>query len=110
MNAFFSISASATKLLFPFQIQVVMVQKAIAFCGSTPENFAKVMMIENQLSKRGAQSRHIADALKKLAGFDKRAEIVEKLKNTVVEEKVSFMKIYNASLIKGNQLKVLAMA
>ena len=83
-----------------FPLQVVMVQKAIAFCGSTPENFAKVMMIENQLSKRGAQSRHIADALKKLAGFDKRAEIVEKLKKTVVEEKVSFMKIYNAIILQ----------
>ena len=62
--------------------------KAIAFCGSTPENFAKVMMIQNQLSKRGAQSRHIADALKKLAGFDKRTEAVDKVKKVVVEEKV----------------------
>ena len=65
-----------------------MVQKAIAFCGSTPENFAKVMMIENQLAKRGAQARHIADALKKLAGFDKRADQVEKIKKVIGEEKV----------------------
>ena len=31
--------------------------KAIAACGATPENVAKVIMIENQLSKKGAQSR-----------------------------------------------------
>ena len=66
-----------------------MVEKAIAACGSTPENFAKVMMIENQLSKRGAQSRHIADALRKLGDFDKkRADITEKLKKAISEEKL----------------------
>jgi len=67
----------------------VMVQKAIAACGSTPENFAKVLMIENQLAKRGAQSRHIADALKNLGDFEnKRAEMTEKLKKAINEEKL----------------------
>lgn len=50
--------------------------KAIAACGSTPENFAKVIMIENQLSKKGAQSRFISDALKHLADYDAKREAV----------------------------------
>lgn len=75
--------------MIPPPLKIVMCQKAIAACGSTPENFAKVMMIENQLSKRGAQSRHIADALKKLGDFDaKRADITEKLKKAICEEKL----------------------
>merc|ERR1719232_297006 len=84
---------------------VVMVMKAIAFCGSTPENFAKVMMIENQLAKRGAQSRHIADALKKLAGFDKRTEAVDKVKKVIVEEKLKkddvFMNVRMVSALEN---------
>ena len=63
--------------------------KAIAACGSTPENAAKVIMIMNQLSKKGAQSRFIADALKHLADYDaKRAGVLEALTKAFDEEKL----------------------
>lgn len=63
--------------------------KAIAACGSTPENVAKIIMIENQLSKKGAQSRFIADALKHLGDFDaKRDEVIASITNAFSEEKL----------------------
>jgi citrate lyase synthetase len=59
---------------------VVLAQKAIAACGTTPENVAKVIMIQNTLSKRGAQSRHIAEAMRHQADMDsKRAEVSQKI-------------------------------
>ena len=57
-------------------IQIVMVQKAISACGATPENFAKIIMIENQLYKRGANCRDIAQALKDLGDFESKKEEV----------------------------------
>ena len=70
-------------------LQAVLVMKAIAACGSTPENAAKVIMIMNQLSKKGAQSRFIADALKHLADYDaKRAGVLEALTTAFDEEKL----------------------
>lgn len=72
-----------------FNVQIVMVQKAITMCGSTPENFAKVMMIENQLSKRGANSRDIANALKNLGDFEtKRDEVTSRISKAIKEEKL----------------------
>ena len=53
-----------------------MVQKAIAACGATPENFAKIVMIENQLAKRGAHCRDIAKALYDLGDFKSKKEEV----------------------------------
>jgi len=67
----------------------VLVMKAIAACGSSPENVAKVIMIMNQLSKKGAQSRFISDALKHLADYDaKRAQVIENLTKAFDEEKL----------------------
>eukprot|EP00096_Caligus_rogercresseyi_P009361 TRINITY_DN316_c0_g2_i1.p2 TRINITY_DN316_c0_g2~~TRINITY_DN316_c0_g2_i1.p2 ORF type:complete len:1031 (-),score=293.92 TRINITY_DN316_c0_g2_i1:292-3384(-) len=51
--------------------QIALLQRTLGACGATPENLAKVIMIQNQLSKRGAQSRHIADALRKLTDPNK---------------------------------------
>ena len=66
-----------------------MVQKAIAACGATPENFAKVMMIENQLSKRGANCRDIANALKGLGDFEtKKEEVHGNIIKALNEEKL----------------------
>lgn len=67
----------------------VLVMKAIAACGSTPENVAKIIMIENQLSKKGAQSRFIADALKHLADYEaKRDDVVAALTKAFAEDKL----------------------
>ena len=67
-----------------------MVLKAIAACGSTPENVAKVIMIENQLSKKGAQSRFISDALKHLASYDEdREKVIALLENAFHEDKLN---------------------
>jgi len=69
---------------------VVMVMKAIAACGSTPENVAKVIMIENQLSKKGAQSRFISDALKHLADYEKdREKVISALQAAFSEDKLN---------------------
>merc|ERR1719400_2697898 len=69
---------------------VVMVMKAIAACGSTPENVAKVIMIENQLSKKGAQSRFISDALKHLADYEKdREKVTAALQAAFSEDKLN---------------------
>jgi len=69
---------------------VVMVLKAIAACGSTPENVAKVIMIENQLSKKGAQSRFISDALKHLADYEKdREKVISALQAAFSEDKLN---------------------
>ena len=58
----------------------MLAEKAITACGTTPENVAKVIMIQNQLSKRGAQSRHIAEAMKHQADMDsRRPEATEKI-------------------------------
>ena len=58
----------------------MLAQKAIAACGTTTENVAKVFMIQNQLSKKGAQSRHIADAMKHQGDLEnKRAEVSERI-------------------------------
>ena len=64
--------------------------KAIAACGSTPENVAKVIMIENQLSKKGAQSRFISDALKHLADFEhNREKVIGALQAAFGEDKLN---------------------
>ena len=64
--------------------------KAIVACGSTPENVAKIIMIENQLAKKGAQSRYIADALKHLGDFDKkRPAVLEKMQELFNSDKIT---------------------
>ena len=75
-----SSSAGSSNSTFQCFSQVVLAQKAISACGTTPENVAKVIMIQNQLSKRGAQSRHIAEAMRHQADMDsKREEVTERI-------------------------------
>jgi len=45
---------------------LMLVQKAIGACGSSPENVAKVLVIESTLSKKGGNSMHIANAMNNL--------------------------------------------
>jgi hypothetical protein len=72
-----------------FQSKVALVEKAIAACGSTPENVAKIIMIENQLSKKGAQSRFIADALKHLGDFEaKKEDVIASITKAFSEDKL----------------------
>merc|ERR1719225_597129 len=68
----------------------VLVMKAFAACGTTPENVSKIIMIENQLSKKGAQSRFISTALMPLANFEgKRASTVESIKKAFEDDKIT---------------------
>merc|ERR1719225_1063779 len=68
----------------------VLVMKAFAACGTTPENVSKIIMIENQLSKKGAQSRFISTALMHLANFEgKRASTVESIKKAFEDDKIT---------------------
>ena len=47
-------------------------------------------MIENQLAKKGAQSRYIADALKHLGDFDKkRPAVLEKMQELFNSDKIT---------------------
>jgi len=45
---------------------LMLVQKAIAACGSSPENVAKVLVIESTLTKKGGNTMHIANAMNNL--------------------------------------------
>ena len=81
-----------------------MVQKAIAACGATPENFAKVMMIENQLYKRGAACRDIANALIQLGDFESKKEvthgsIIKALKEEKLKKEDVFMNVRMAQAL-----------
>ena len=81
-----------------------MVQKAIAACGATPENFAKIVMIENQLYKRGATTRDIAASLKELGDFEtKKAGVHEGIIKALKEDKLKkedvFMNVRMAQAI-----------
>merc|ERR1719402_561205 len=42
---------------------VMLAHKAIAACGTTPENVAKLYIIESTLSKKGGNPAHIAQAM-----------------------------------------------
>lgn len=44
----------------------MLVQKAIAACGSSPENVAKVLVIMSTLAKKGGNPMHIANAMNNL--------------------------------------------
>ena len=83
-----------------------MVQKAIAACGATPENFAKIIMIENQLYKRGASTRDIANALKELGDFETKKEavhdaIVKSLNEDKLQKNDVFMNVRMALAIEN---------
>ena len=51
----------------PFQI--VLAHKAIASCGVSPENCAKLLMILSTLAKKGANSFHLAQSMKNLGAL-----------------------------------------
>ena len=83
-----------------------MVQKAIAACGATPENFAKIIMIENQLYKRGASTRDIAQCLKDLGDFETKKEafhssIVKALHEDKLQKQDVFMNVRMALAIQN---------
>jgi len=45
---------------------IVLAHKAIASCGASPENCAKILMILSTLGKKGANPFHVAQAMKNL--------------------------------------------
>ena len=43
-----------------------MAHKALAACGASSENMAKILMIYSTLAKKGANSAHVAASMKNL--------------------------------------------
>ena len=79
-------------------------QKAIAACGATPENFAKILMIQNQLYKRGANCRDIAVSLKELGDFESKKEathasILQAIKEEKLQKNDVFMNVRMAQAL-----------
>lgn len=54
--------------LFFLPFQIVLCQRAMAASGASPEDFAKMMIIQTQLIRRGAQPKHVAETLMKVIG------------------------------------------
>merc|ERR1712223_2114067 len=84
--------------------QAVLVQKAIAACGATPETFAKILMIQNQLYKRGANCRDIAVSLKELGDFESKKEathasILQAIKEEKLQKNDVFMNVRMAQAL-----------
>ena len=50
-------------------LQIVLAHKAIASCGVSPENCAKLLMILSTLAKKGANSFHLAQSMKNLGAL-----------------------------------------
>merc|ERR1719348_2278407 len=61
---------------------IVLAHKAIAACGSTPENCAKILMIYSTLAKKAANMEHVAASMKNLGALDadKKADCIAKIK------------------------------
>ena len=60
-------------------LQIVLAHKAIASCGVSPENCAKLLMILSTLAKKGANSFHLAQSMKNLGALkdDVRSSVKE---------------------------------
>ena len=84
-----SISCRADAV-FPFLLQIALAHKAIAACGTTPENTAKVLMIISTLMKKGANPMHVANALKNLGAMsdETRQEAMAKILQSWSESKL----------------------
>eukprot|EP00095_Tigriopus_kingsejongensis_P004187 maker-scaffold47_size466558-snap-gene-3.44 protein:Tk04187 transcript:maker-scaffold47_size466558-snap-gene-3.44-mRNA-1 annotation:"---NA---" len=48
--------------------KLVLCQRILATCGVSSENLAKMMMVQSQLLRRGAQGRHVAEVLSATVG------------------------------------------
>ena len=57
-----------------FQFQMVICQRVLSSCDVTAENLAKMMIVQSQLTRRGAQPRHVAEVLNSTVG--KKAMII----------------------------------
>lgn len=59
----------------------MLAHKAMSACGTTPENVAKILIINSILSKKGGNNQHIANCMKNLGQVsdELRAEIKEKI-------------------------------
>ena len=52
----------------PFS-QIVLAQKALAACGTSSENVAKILMVFSVLGKKGANPQHVAGSMKNLGAM-----------------------------------------
>jgi len=57
---------------------IVLAHKAIAACGVTPENSAKLLMILSTLAKKGAQTFHLAQSMKNLGALKEETKAATK--------------------------------
>ena len=49
--------------------QIVLAQKALAACGTSSENVAKILMVFSVLGKKGANPQHVAGSMKNLGAM-----------------------------------------
>ena len=56
----------------------MLAHKAIAACGVTPENSAKLLMILSTLAKKGAQTFHLAQSMKNLGALKEETKAATK--------------------------------
>ena len=77
--------------------QIVLAHKAIAACGVSPENCAKLLMILSTLAKKGANPFHMAQSMKNLGALK------DETKNTVKE---NILKAWDNPKISKNDVMV----
>ena len=53
---------------FQFSFQIVVCQRLLSCTGVTPETLTKVMIVQSQLIRRGAQPKHVAEVMKTAIG------------------------------------------
>ena len=56
-------------------LQMVICQRVLASCDVTAENVAKMMIVQSQLTRRGAQPRHVAEVLNSTVGKELTARL-----------------------------------
>lgn len=69
---------------------IALAHKAIASCGTTPENVGKLLMIKSTLMKKGANPAHVAGSLKNLGQLtpETKAECIENILKAWEEPKM----------------------
>ncbi|TRY80945.1 hypothetical protein TCAL_04722 [Tigriopus californicus] len=77
--------------------KLVLCQRILAHCGVTAENLAKMMMVQSQLVRRGAQARHVAEVLVSVVGDGmSKAKQVSDFQNPCQDEKLKKNDVLNS--------------
>ena len=59
----------AHSLVTNYFSQIVLAHKALAACGTSSENVAKILMVFSVLGKKGANPLHVASSMKNLGAM-----------------------------------------